>query len=91
MFDVAEVCDEPGAAGDAAWETSRPSNRGKIRDGAGISRGSLTGRAERGASVEIAREPGENHTRALTNPVSMIENIRTSKYDRCSDMFPPGG
>lgn len=36
-------------------------------------------------------EPGENLTRDLMKPLFMIENIRTSKYDRCSDMFPPWG
>jgi hypothetical protein len=81
----AEVCEAPLAAGEAASELALRGRRGGRSDGPGIAPGSLTGLAERGASVEIAREPGENHTRTLASPVFMIENIRTSKYDRCSD------
>jgi hypothetical protein len=54
-----------------------------------MSRGSAGGCAERGASDEIVRGPGEYQTSTLTKPVFMIENIRTSRYDRCSDMFGP--
>jgi hypothetical protein len=85
------VCEELGAIGEVAWLASGGSSCGRIRDGSGMSRGSVTGRAERGASDEIACDPGENHTSTFTNPVFMIENIRTSKYDRCSDKFPSGG
>ena len=56
-----------------------------------MSRGSCTGCTERGASVEIVLGPGEYQTSTLTIPVFMIENIRTSKYDRCSDTFGPYG
>jgi hypothetical protein len=82
------VCDEPGAVGEVGWPASGAIH-GRIREGSGMSRGSLTGRAERGASVQIARGPGEYQTKTLTKPVFMIENIRTSRYDRCSDMFGP--
>jgi hypothetical protein len=53
--------------------------------------GSATGCAELGASVEIARDPGEYQTKALVKPVFMIENIRTSKYDWCLNMLGPQG
>ncbi len=53
-----------------------------------MSRGS-PGCAERGVSVDIARDPGEYHTSVRRKPELMIENIRTSKYDRCSDMLGP--
>ncbi len=62
-----------------------------IGEGSGMSRGSVTGWAELGASEEIARDPGEYHTRARTTPVFMIENIRTSKYDGWLDMLGPAG
>jgi hypothetical protein len=52
-------------------------------------RGSLAGCAQRGANVEMACDPGEYQTNIRRKPVLMIENIRTSKYDRCSDMPGP--
>jgi hypothetical protein len=91
MVEEADVWEELGAIGEAVWEAAGGSSWGMISDGPGMSRGSVTGRAVRGASVDSAPEPGENHTSTFTKPVSMIENIRTSKYDRCSDTSPHGG
>jgi hypothetical protein len=82
MSEEADVCEAVVAFGESAPEASR---YGRSGSGAGIVPESLTGRAEYGANVEIACEPGENQTRTLARPVFMIENIRTSKYDRCSD------
>ncbi len=86
MSEKADVCDELLAVGGSAREVSWRRGSGGSSDGAGIAWGSLTGLADSGASVEMACEPGENHTSTLARPVFMIENIRTSKYDRCSDM-----
>jgi hypothetical protein len=89
------VCDAPGVAGVVLSGLSLLHGRGKIGDGTGLSRSSPSRspsvRVEPGASVGIVREPGKNHTSTSIEPVFMIENIRTSKYDRCSDTFPRGG
>jgi hypothetical protein len=81
----ADVCEDALTFGHGASEVSARTRRSGRGNGAGIVPESLTGRAECGASVEIACDPGENHTRTLARPVFMIENIRTSKYDRCSN------
>jgi hypothetical protein len=86
MSETAGVCDELAAAGARTAAVAGRRGSGGSSDGPGIESGSLTGLADSGASVEMAREPGENHTSTLARPVFMIENIRTSKYDRCSDM-----
>jgi hypothetical protein len=90
-LEEAGVCEPVGfmsAAGSAGCTGDASDWIGK---GAGMSCGSVTGWTEPGASVEIARDPGEYHTIVLVKPVSMIENIRTSKYDRCSSMLGPTG
>jgi hypothetical protein len=86
----ADVHESVGAVSAAAGVACTDAVAG-MGEGAGMSCGFVTGWAERGASVEIACEPGENHTRVLMEPTFMIENIRTSKYDRCSDMLGPAG
>jgi hypothetical protein len=85
MSEKADVCEAPLALTRNAPEVPRRRCRGGKGSGAGIAAQSFTGRVECDASVEIACEPGENHTRTWSKPVFMIENIRTSKYDRCSD------
>ncbi len=87
----AGVCEPVGAVSTARGVACTGIAGEGIGTGAGMSSGFVTGWAELGASVEIACVPGENHTRALVKPVSMIENIRTSKYDRCSNMLGPAG
>lgn len=85
------MCESVGALESARCAALREAVAGGIGAGWGMRRGSLTGCAERGASVEIARDPGEYQTNDRMEPVFMIENIRTSKYDRCSDMLGPAG
>jgi hypothetical protein len=81
----ADVCEAPLELGGIPAPVCTGGRRGGKGSGAGIAPASPTGCAECGASVEIACEPGENHTSTFSNPVLRIENIRTSKYDRCSD------
>jgi hypothetical protein len=85
MSEKADVCDEPPLACASISQVTQRLGNGPSSDARGIP-GVLTGLADSGASVELACEPGENHTSTLARPVLMIENIRTSKYDRCSDM-----
>src|SRR5579863_386032 len=82
------VC-EPFAAGSRAVAAGGVQSSSGV--GAGMSRGSRTGWAVRGASVELAGDPGEYQTNSLSRPPPRIENIRTSKYDRCSDTLGPAG
>lgn len=77
----AGVCELVGAVSAAAGGACAEVDARGIGEGAGMPRGSVTGWAERGASVEIACDPDEYHTKVLVKPVFMIENIRTSKYD----------
>jgi hypothetical protein len=85
MSGQADVREAVLTVGQGASQLSARARRGGRGNGSGIAPALLTGRAECGASVEIACDPGENHTRTLARPVFMIENIRTSKYDRCSN------
>jgi hypothetical protein len=86
----AGVCEPVGAVSPVIAGGATGGSTG-IGEGSGMSRGSVTGWAERGASEEIALDPGEYHTRARATPVFMIENIRTSKYDGWLDMLGPAG
>jgi hypothetical protein len=91
LSERADVCEPPGAAEGVGCIACPGVARHGISEGPGIARGSLAGCAQPGASVEIARDPGEYQTSTLKKPALMIENIRTSKYDRCSDMLGPAG
>ena len=86
MPEKADVCEELPAVNGALRRSHDAAAAAAAATGLGIASGSRTALADSGASVEMACEPGENHTSTLARPVFMIENIRTSKYDRCSDM-----